>query len=387
MLKQQSGYFLSKVGAHCYLLPYGQSIADQKHGIRLNETGEFLWNTLHTPQSMDALVTALASHYNIERSEYPQLAEDVREFVRQLCSLGLIRDDFQPTNYHDIHVLSIAGLTIGLSAPEDFFPEQFADFCIQNNSSALTDMKIEIIPDMPKHRQNGTVLLRNKELVVMQCAEGYLLLFPSLSGVMDVYLTDAGDYARIYCRKTASSEVKENLFHVIRHLFLYRAQLNSSYVLHSASILYQEKAWLFSGHSGMGKSTHTALWHELFQTPYLNGDLNLITFQQGQPVVHGIPWCGTSGICTAKNYPLGGIILLNRGQTDYLETLSPEEKVLKVMQRLISPAWIPAQLQQNLDFSQQLTGRIPVYQLFCTKEPSAAYTMKAKIDEDFLKFY
>ena len=174
---------------------------------------------------------------------------------------------------------------------------------------------------------------------------------------------------------------------MIRHLFLYRAQLNSSYVLHSASILYQEKAWLFSGHSGMGKSTHTALWHELFQAPYLNGDLNLITFQQGQPVVHGIPWCGTSGICTSRSYPLGGIILLNRGQTDHLEALSPEEKTLKVMQRLISPAWTPEQLQQNLAFSQQLTGSIPVYQLFCTKEPSAAYTMKAKIDEDFLKIY
>ena len=387
MLKQQSGYFLSKVGSHCYLLPYGQSIADQKHGIRLNETGEFLWNTLHTPQSMNALVTALASHYHIERSACPQLTEDVREFVQQLCSLGIIQDDLPPASHNDMQFLSIAGVTIGLSAPADFYPEQFADFYIKDSSPALTDMRIEIIPDMPQNRQNGTVLLRNKELVVMQCAEGYLLLFPSLSGIADVYLTDAGDYARIYCRKTASSEIKESLFHVIRHLFLYRAQLDGKYVLHSASILYQEKAWLFSGHSGMGKSTHTALWHELFQTPYLNGDLNLITFQQGQPVVHGIPWCGTSGICTAKSYPLGGIILLNRGQTDYLDALSPEEKALKVMQRLISPAWIPAQLQQNLDFSQQLTGRIPVYQLFCTKEPSAAYTMKAKIDEDFLKFY
>ena len=32
------------------------------------------------------------------------------------------------------------------------------------------------------------------------------------------------------------------------------------FALHSASLLYLEKAWLFSGPSGMGKSTHTALW-------------------------------------------------------------------------------------------------------------------------------
>ena len=52
MLKQQQGYVLSKIGPHTYLLPYGQSIADQKHGIIINETGEFLWKMLETPQSM-----------------------------------------------------------------------------------------------------------------------------------------------------------------------------------------------------------------------------------------------------------------------------------------------------------------------------------------------
>lgn len=40
MLKQQQGYVLSKIGPHTYLLPYGQSIADQKHGIIINETGD-----------------------------------------------------------------------------------------------------------------------------------------------------------------------------------------------------------------------------------------------------------------------------------------------------------------------------------------------------------
>ena len=66
MLKQQQGYVLSKIGPHTYLLPYGQSIADQKHGIIINETGEFLWKMLETPQSMDTLITALAGHYHMD---------------------------------------------------------------------------------------------------------------------------------------------------------------------------------------------------------------------------------------------------------------------------------------------------------------------------------
>ena len=92
MLKQQQGYVLSKIGPHTYLLPYGQSIADQKHGIIINETGEFLWKMLETPQSMDTLITALAGHYQMDSSEISDLSEDVVQFIRQLISLGIVQD-------------------------------------------------------------------------------------------------------------------------------------------------------------------------------------------------------------------------------------------------------------------------------------------------------
>lgn len=84
MLKQQQGYVLSKIGPHTYLLPYGQSIADQKHGIIINETGEFLWKMLETPQSMDTLITALAGHYQMDSSEISDLSEDVVQFIVSL---------------------------------------------------------------------------------------------------------------------------------------------------------------------------------------------------------------------------------------------------------------------------------------------------------------
>ena len=174
----------------------------------------------------------------------------------------------------------------------------------------------------------------------------------------------------------------ENLFHAIRLFFLFTAQRNGLFAIHSASVLYQGKAWLFSGHSGMGKSTHTALWHELFDTPYLNGDLNLLGLKEDHIIVYGIPWCGTSGIFTAETYELGGIVLLGRDlQTDYLEELNPSEKVLRVMQRMISPAWTERQLSENLFFAGEIADRVPVLHLLCTKNASAACVMKNAIDQ------
>ena len=389
MLKQQQGYVLSKIGPHTYLLPYGQSIADQKHGIIINETGEFLWKMLETPQSMDTLITALAGHYQMDSSEIPELSEDVVQFIRQLISLGIVQDLSKASDDSHPMILSIAGLHISLTGVPSLYPDQLSAFCVPDlsvNSGTFTthipaDMTIELLHQTPPFHQNGTVLLRSKELIVLETCDGYVLLFPSLAGISDVYLSSDGTYARIYCTGNADCNTKEQLFHVIRHLFLYLAQTADKVALHSASILYKGKAWLFSGHSGMGKYTHTALWHKYFQNPFLNGDQNLIGFEHNIPIIYGIPWFGTSGLYTTKNVPLGGVILLGRGNTDHLVQLESHEKALKFMQRLISPAWDTKLLKKNLDFATQLTANVPVFQLFCTKEPSAAATIKEQIDQ------
>ncbi len=131
----------------------------------------------------------------------------------------------------------------------------------------------------------------------------------------------------------------------------------------------------------MEKSTHTALWHEIFGTPYLNRDLNLLGFKDGQIIVYGIPWCGTSEIFTAEQYVLGGIVLLGRDpQTDRLEKLPPSEKIFRVMQRMISPSWKEILLTRNLSFAEKIVDCVPVLHLLCTKNPSAAHTIKDAID-------
>ena len=210
----------------------------------------------------------------------------------------------------------------------------------------------------------------------------YRMLFPEMANIFEARMAKDGHYVRLYCRKPVHQTENEHIFHAIRFFFLYLAGMHGLFALHSASILYKEKAWLFSGHSGMGKSTHTALWHDLIGTPYLNGDLNLIGIKDGHYQVCGIPWCGTSGIFTTKTYPLGGIILLGRASDDHLETLDDTLKTLRVMQRLISPSWTAEGLERNLDFAAELSREIPIFHLCCTKNPSAVDVIKAAIDKE-----
>lgn len=381
MFRCQPGFTLRKIKDTCYLLPYGQQIADQKKGFVLNDTSVFLWNALQHNEgaSPRQLTELLARTYQLDESLFPELLNDVNDFLVQLTGLGMITEDLHLISSQPSASMIIAGIPIKLYGPEELFSECFKPFYKDFSDDAVQN--IELVTASPASRYYEQVLLQNSEMTIFENSDRYIVLFPQMKNIYEAHMLKDGSYVRIYCNPLTTDLNTENLFHAIRLFFLFIAQKNGLFAIHSASILYQEKAWLFSGHSGMGKSTHTALWHELWDIPYLNGDLNLLGLQDDHITVYGIPWCGTSGIFTTRQCELGGIVLLGRDpQTDHLEELSPSEKILRVMQRMISPAWKELQLSQSLSFAEKIAEHVPVLHFLCTKNPSAAHTMKAAID-------
>lgn len=383
MIRQQDGYVLEYIKEQIYLLPYGQKIADLKKGVQINETGAFLWNLLKTPSDKEQLTKALLSYYELPDTEHDALYDDVSAFTENLLQQGLLTEDVSVVlpNANQTF-LRIAEHTLCIFAPSHIFCDKWLPFIIkeQTPSSLTSDMCIQVLPTPPTHHPNGVILVRNKELLLFECEDRFVLCFPTLSAISEVHMTKNGKNVSVYCNAISDETIAEQFFFAIRPCFLYRIQKDNFFAIHSASILYKNQAWLFSGHSGMGKSTHTALWHTLFDVPYLNGDLNVIGWKHGEPVVYGIPWCGTSNIFTVKQYPLGGIVLLGRSKKDHLVDLAPHEKILQVMQRMISPSWTAPLLACNLQASETLAHQIPIFHLRCTKENSAAIFMKEQID-------
>lgn len=450
-IKRQEGYCLKEIAGVHYLLPYGQKVADQRKGIVLNETGVFLWNELQTSMTDDALAEKLVHHYSadgeaanetqdeiqdqtqdkIQNQMQDQIRQDVKQFVKELLLLGILRECLRPCCAEDaddvtcvypikepfVECLEIAGMRIALYGSRELISSQFDAF-LKDCSSAQgkskselqteshikmqikmpVQMQIEILQRTTSFHPNGKALIRNEELVVCENEQGYIILFPSMNQIREAHMTSDGRFAQIYVKGVDKEKTKEELFHAIRHFFLFFAQRQGFFAIHSASILYRDQVWLFSGHSGMGKSTHTNLWKEQFGTEIINGDLNLIGWSNGEqtnigqsvdkpgskghPIVYGMPWCGTSGIASTKSYPLGGIVLLGRSDNDHFESLTNDQKIVRVMQRMISPVWTEDMLETNLKCAAKLAKEVPIYYLLCTKEPSAAYVMKARIDKE-----
>ena len=379
-MQQNKSFILRQIEQVPYLLPYGQMIADHMKGMKLNATAVYLWELLEEEISMSDLLMRCAKHYEISKEELPAFENDIRTFLGNMMSLGAITDkqSIPSIPSSSERILSIAGLSVRLQGPEDSFPQEFDPFV--TDAVTAIDQTIQICIGIPHIKKNGAVLIRNEELVVLDADDEYILLFPSSNHICEIQLKKSADLAICHCLPPFCDTFRYDLFHAIRLLFLYLAQSKNMVAIHSASLLYDDKAWIFSGHSGMGKSTHTNLWKEIYNTPILNGDLNLLAYENNIPMIHGIPWCGTSGICNTKTYPLGGIVLLNQASTDYVEELSPDQKILLTNQRLISPAWSAEMFDKNLTIMEQIVPNIMVCKLHCTKNPTAPEVMKAYID-------
>ena len=80
-MKRNPYFTLKELSRQPYLLPFGQSIASHDRGLRLNETGVFLWEQLETPKTSEELIVLCAEHYGAEEEDMPQLTQDLTAFL------------------------------------------------------------------------------------------------------------------------------------------------------------------------------------------------------------------------------------------------------------------------------------------------------------------
>lgn len=232
MLKKQPGFVLKKIKDSYYLLPFGQQVADQKKGLFLNETGAFLWECLCDTTKHAELVKKLAEHYQLEESDFPMLEEDVTLFLNQLTSFDILKDDGDSADSLSSIYMNIADLVIRLCGPAELFPKEFSAFACDPKTAQKITQEIHLICQSPT-KQNGTVLLRNRELSILEHADGYVMLFPTLKNIFEAHMTKDGHLVQIYCSSAVTESNLENLFHAIRPFFLLslRKMENSPFIL------------------------------------------------------------------------------------------------------------------------------------------------------------
>ena len=152
----------------------------------------------------------------------------------------------------------------------------------------------------------------------------------------------------------------------------------NAFFIHSSFISINDKAVLFSAPCGTGKSTQAALWEKHRGAEVINGDKAGILIENGVYAC-GVPFCGTSGICKNKIFPLGAIVLLSQAKTNSIKRLGGAEALHGIMQNIYLDFIASDEQLKCADLIIELLSDIPVYHLGCTPDEGAVITLEKKL--------
>jgi hypothetical protein len=148
---------------------------------------------------------------------------------------------------------------------------------------------------------------------------------------------------------------------------------HNTLLFHGSAIAVDGAGFLFTAHSGTGKSTHTRLWREVFgeRAVMVNDDKPFLELAEGVIWLHGSPWSGKHGLDANIRVPLRGICVLERGAENSI-THADSDAVLPMLRK---QAYAPLEANtypQFLHLTEVLSRRVPLWKMKCNKESSAA---------------
>ncbi|MDO5328644.1 MAG: hypothetical protein Q4E88_00860 [Coriobacteriia bacterium] len=144
-----------------------------------------------------------------------------------------------------------------------------------------------------------------------------------------------------------------------------------TFLFHGSAIAVDDVAYLFAGISGVGKSTHAALWCKNLESRarMINDDKPLIKISDdGLAYVYGTPWDGkhhrSNNICA----PLKAICMINQADENKITELDDFTPILKQIYKPESAD----KVIQTLNLADKMLRSVKLYNLECRPDIEAA---------------
>ena len=154
--------------------------------------------------------------------------------------------------------------------------------------------------------------------------------------------------------------------------------MHGCYILHCSCLDCRGEAILFSGPSGIGKSTHSSLWVKNIEgCKVLNGDRGLLVPRadgSGYDVC-GWPVCGTSGICLNERRPVRAIIFMEQAAENSLLQDSVPRHFKSLAMQLTVNWWNRKASEKALDAVNDILSKVIVHTYAANMEDDAPQTL------------
>lgn len=268
--------------------------------------------------------------------------------------------------------ISFSGLVFRFVFPNYIrLPNYFTELVCDDCEYADEEFEVRLLTEPLIH--DAEPVFVNNNTKIFNTSDGQLRIYSSLT---------ENDGCQVAC--FISNKRKNILYYPESRWDYYSAQLHcfhliagellllrhNAFLLHSSVVMHNEKAVLFFGPSGVGKSTQAKLWCNYIGADIINGDRCVIMQKNGIFLGGGSPWCGTSEIRRKEQAPIAGIFFIN--QSDENSVLPLGDKAFKhLISQTVVNSWDVGFMSAVTQMIAELILHIPVYQLNCRPDNDA----------------
>ena len=152
--------------------------------------------------------------------------------------------------------------------------------------------------------------------------------------------------------------------------------------IHASLISTYMGGILFSGPSGIGKSTQSDLWMKYRNTRVINGDRPILSCDDGTWLAWGAPYAGSSRVYLNESCPITAIVMLKQTAACSIRRLDEKEAFRAVWSGLTVYSWDSEFVSIASELAIQLINDIPVYELSCTPDIKAVELLETTLRKD-----
>ena len=176
--------------------------------------------------------------------------------------------------------------------------------------------------------------------------------------------------------KHCVSELHNSFFHIgFEALLIQKGRL----CIHAACVNTPLGGILFSGPSGIGKSTQAELWCNYRNAKLINGDRPILSKEGCRWLAWGSPYAGSSKCYLNENCKISAIIMLKQAPKCELRRLTGAEAFSAVWSGLTIYNWDKEFVEKASNLTMELIEEIPVFEFCCTPDEYAVEYLEQEL--------
>lgn len=278
--------------------------------------------------------------------------------------------------------LEIAGVSIAISSFQKWKEEEeFVPFIkkVEHPDYQVAFQEVEELPDIPDSILHEDCCYR----VHPDTSGGYIRSFFDAPRDLTPYAVADYEYSkgkiRIDClRKGANcvSELHNSFFHIgFEAMLLHKQRM----CIHAACVDTSLGGILFSGPSGIGKSTQAELWCRYEDARLMNGDRPILSKDESGWLAWGSPYAGSSRCHINASCKVKAIIILEQAEECNLRRMSPSEAFRAVWSGLTVHNWDRWSVEEACNLTMELIRTVLVFKFQCTPDKRAVDFLKQRL--------